>query len=74
MNIYRMRPVSGGVVYVSVASHADIALRDLGMQVGRPLTFEANGSKPEYMIGKGDVVAGEQPNPKFTIPVYINSE
>ena len=74
MNIYRMRPVSGGVVYVCVASDADIALRDLGLQVGRSLTFKANDSKPEYMISKGNVVAGEQPNPEFTIPVYIKSE
>ena len=70
MYIYRIRPVGGGVVYVSVQSHADIALRDLGMQIGKSLTFEATDSKPDYLMSKSPVMGGEDADPEFTIEVY----
>ena len=70
MYIYRMRSVCGGTVYVSVSRDAEIALRDLGMQVGRMLTLRAGDGNPEYMISKSRVAVGEDPDPKYTIPVY----
>ena len=57
-------------VYVSVSRDTEIALRDLGMQIGRALTLRAGDAKPEYMLSESRVAAGEDPEPEYTIPVY----
>lgn len=59
--------------YVSIAKNADIALRDLGRQVGRSLTFQHTDSGVEYMMSKSRVVMGDEDHePEFTIEVYAD--
>ena len=70
MSIYRMQPVSGDTMHVSISPDAEAALRDLGRQVGRVPTLHSKDGGPEYLISKSRVARGEDPEPKYTIPVY----
>ena len=55
MYIYRMRPVCGDTVHVSISPDAKAVLRDLGRQVGRVLTLHSKDGDPEYLISKSRV-------------------
>lgn len=57
-------------MHVSISRNAEMALRDLGRQVGRALTLHSSDGNPEYLISKSRVARGEDPEPKYTIPVY----
>ncbi len=70
MCIFPDAPVRGDTVYVSISRDAEIALRDLDMQVGRTLTFHASDGHPEHMLSQSHIVVGEDLEPEYTIPVY----
>ncbi len=55
-----------------IAKNADIALRELGRQVGRSLTFQHTDSGVEYMMSKSRIVRDENHEPEFTIEVYAD--